>query len=95
VCLYQRIDFPPGLTLSPPATEAGREQWLAVAEYQAPPPREVVFDPSLAERVMELVPHLMAYVPLTGRDAEIWADLGELILDINKALVEQPPAPRK
>lgn len=95
VCLYQRIDFPPGFALSPPASAPERERWLAVAGYQAPPPREVVFDPSLAERVLELLPHLMAYVPLTGRDAEIWTDLGELILEINKALIEQPAAPRK
>jgi len=84
VRLYQRIDFPQDLRLR----DAGGPTQPAITDYQAPPPREVVFDNSLAERMLELVPPLMASIQYTGRAQEIYADIGELLAEINKAAVK-------
>nr|MBC8443189.1 hypothetical protein [PVC group bacterium] len=89
VCLYQRIDFPIGLTLDPPNSSARRAQWAAIGGYTALPHKELVPDPALAGRMLELLPHVMAFVQLTGRSEEIWADVNELMVELNKALTRQ------
>jgi len=83
VCLHQRIGFPTGLTHDPPSSSA------AIGNYTALPHKELVPDPALAGRVLELLPHLMAFVQLTGRSEEIWADVNELMVELNKALMQQ------
>ena len=93
VRLYQRVDFPPGMKLDPPSSQARRAEWMRADKYSAGPARELVNDPALAERMLELLPHLLAFIPLTGRGPEIWADLGGLMAEINQAMVEAQARP--
>ena len=86
VTLYQRIDFPGHLQLKPPVDVGRRAEWLGIAGYCAPAAREVVLDSALAGRMLELIPPLLSFIPLTGRAQEIWADLGDLTADITQAM---------
>ena len=81
VNVYQRVAFPERTRLAPPADPEDRARWLSIAQYDAPPPREIVFDPTLALRCGELLPHAAQFLIETGRAGELWADLIDVMVD--------------
>ena len=81
VTLFQRIDFREGTRLAPPADPGERSAWLSPSAMHAPPPREIVFDPALARRAGELVPHAAAFLITSGRAGEVIGDVAEMLAE--------------
>ena len=55
----------------------------------------MIEDATLSERILEILPPALAFIPLTGRADEIWMDIGELAGEIMTAMAAQAGKSKK